>query len=108
MWKEEKREGGWTRFDLGLILNHSSYAKKAALFMKNTGVIGKLIGLTMSVNTDSWVPQLAGALLACSALTRNSSEKWDPFFRSVAVGIALAQVTTFEHLWKRCDLLGIR
>ena len=51
MWKEEKRKGSWIKFDLGLILNHSSYARKAALFMKDTGLIGQFSGLTMSSNS---------------------------------------------------------
>lgn len=51
MWKEEKRKGGWIKFDLGLILNHSSYARKAALFMKDAGLIGQFSGLTMSSNS---------------------------------------------------------
>lgn len=51
LWREERRRGGWTRFDLGIILNHSKYARKAALFIKDTGLIGQFSGLTMSLDS---------------------------------------------------------
>ena len=63
---------------------------------------------TYGCDLNAWVPQLAGALLACSILTRNFNGKWDAFLRSVAVGIVLSQATTFEHLWEQCDSLRIR
>jgi hypothetical protein len=83
---------------------------RAVFNIKKRYLIEPLRDLAHSYGSDldTWVPQLAGALLACSALTRNFSGKWDAFFRSVAVGIVLSQATTFENLWKQCDSLGIR
>lgn len=50
MWNEEKRKNAWIGLGLRLILNRRVYARKAALFMKNTDLIGQFNGLTMSLN----------------------------------------------------------
>ena len=49
-WREEKRWKMGSGFDLKLILHHDGYARKAALFMQNTGLIGQFNGLAPSLH----------------------------------------------------------
>jgi hypothetical protein len=51
------------------------------------------------------VSQLLSGLFTCSLLTRNLLDKWDAFFRNMAVGIVLSQVKDLGELWDYYALL---
>lgn len=95
--------------DVMIVAPVTDQLSQEILNIKKKYLLEPLIQSARKQNCDleSYIPQLASALFACSALTRNFSGEWDCFFRNIAVGIVLSQATNWEGLWACCTSLGV-